>query len=94
MSEAVRLAVGRVMVGVAAWKEIRGGLGEYATPDELAESLGATVYTVEQICLGCHVPIVRFGRKPTQGSRIRLVNVEKFCYAVMEVLECNKQQSG
>lgn len=94
MSEAVRLAVGRVMVGVAAWKEIRGGLDDYVTPDELAESLGVTVYTVEQICLGCHVPVVRFSSKPKRGERMRLVNVEKFCYAIMEVLECNKQLSG
>lgn len=94
MSEAVRLAVGRVMVGVAAWRGIRGGLGDYATPDELAESLGVTPYTIETICLGCRVPIVRVGRKPRQGSRMRMVDVEKFCYAVMEVLECNKQQSG
>lgn len=88
MNEAVRLAVGRVMVGVAAWKEIRGGLDDYVTPSELAESLGVTVYTVEQICYCCHVPIVRVGRKPRQGNRLRLVNVEKFCLAVMEVSEC------
>lgn len=88
MSEAVWLAVNRVMVGVNAWRAVRGGLGDYATPSELAESLGVTVSTVRVICSGCNVPIVRVGRKPRQGSRQRLVNVEKFCYAVMEVLKC------
>lgn len=94
MSEAVRLAVGRVMVGVAAWKEVRGGLDDYVTPSELAESLGVTRDTVELICHDCHVPVVRFSSKPKRGERMRLVNVEKFGYAIMEVLECNKQLSG
>ena len=88
MTEAVRVAVQRVMVGVVAWRAVRGGLGDYATPSELAESLGVTEYTVETICYGCHVPIVRVGRKPRQGNRLRLVNVEKFCLAVMEISEC------
>ena len=88
MSEAVWLAVNRVMVGVNAWSAVRGGLGDYATPSELAESLGVTVSTVRVICGGCHVPIVRVGKKPRGRDSVRMVNVEKFCYAVMEVLEC------
>lgn len=88
MIEALRMAVDRVMVGVAAWKEVRGGLDDFVTPSELAESLGVTECTVRVIYDGCNVPIVRFGRKPRQGSRARLVDVEKFCCAVMEVLKC------
>ena len=88
MSEALRMAVDRVMVGVAAWKKVRGGLGDYATPSELADSLGVTVSTVRVICGGCHVPIIRFGKKPRGRDSVRMVNVEKFCYAVMEVREC------